>query len=157
MASRDMQIWYREVWVTARKLCTVLNSKTPLTTWACACLAGMFFDLLAWTHIATFLLPALLLVAFAFGRPAFGVRTGSSRSKSKHRGAEHQIFGERTGPLFGKNTIDKPCIPESQSKTKKATCVAQKHKSIMLWPKCCAWETYKKTFRESLSRRVANF
>ena len=62
--------------MTVRKLCTVLNSKTPQTTWACACLAGMFFDLLAWTHIATFLLPALLLVAFAFGRPVFGVRTG---------------------------------------------------------------------------------
>ena len=33
--------------------------------------------------------------------------------------SEHQIFGERTGPLFGKNTIDKPCIPEVKVKQRK--------------------------------------
>ena len=36
--SRYADLWYREVWVTVRKVCTVLNSKTPsYATWACAC------------------------------------------------------------------------------------------------------------------------
>ena len=64
--------------------------------------------------------------------------------------SEHQIFGERTGPL--------PCIPESQSKTKKATCVAQKHKSIMLLARNVVHgKPIRKLLERVFHRRVAQF
>ena len=42
-SSRYADFWYREVWLTVRILCTVLNSKMALyTTGACKCLAEFF-------------------------------------------------------------------------------------------------------------------
>ena len=114
--------------MTARKLCTVLNSKTPLTTWACACLAGMFFDLLAWTHIATFLLPALLLVAFAFGRPVFGVRTGPLQEQVQTQRSSPNTKFLVKGPVlchvFQKVKV-KQRKPHALHKNTKASCFGQ--------------------------------
>ena len=118
-SSRYADFWYREVWLTVRILCTVLNSKMALyTTGACKCLAEFFllfklgpilqhslrFD--PYCNIPGSL--ALLLVAFALGEPVprskaqrtiFGARSAALEGSPEHLWghSEHPTLGARTG------------------------------------------------------------
>ena len=99
-SSRHADLRHQEVWLTVPKLSIALNSKTAsFTTWACTC---DFFWIFKYGPTLQRPCPiALLLVAFAFGRPSCSNFGGQSFRRLFRKTKLIKFLGSGTGPFEG--------------------------------------------------------